>query len=61
MSTLEAVAAFLLELGEDQHIADIMLENMKTKMDKVLMQQGKKAIYGTSGAVSDAVSLVQTD
>lgn len=59
VSTLEAVAAFLLELGEDQHVADVMLHNMKTKMDQVLLQQGKKAIYGTTGGAADAVAVHQ--
>ncbi|GMH45022.1 hypothetical protein BSKO_12979 [Bryopsis sp. KO-2023] len=48
VSSLEAVAALLDEMGEDPHVSHALKENMKVKLDMVLLQAGRQPLYGSS-------------
>jgi len=47
VSTLEAVAAFMREVGEDPAVSSALISNMKIQMDRALKQKQKPTIYGT--------------
>jgi len=47
VSTLEAVAAFMREMGEDPSVSATLISNMKLQMDRALKQKSKAMIYGT--------------
>ncbi|GMH44501.1 hypothetical protein BSKO_12453 [Bryopsis sp. KO-2023] len=47
VSTLEAVAAFLTEMGESEKVAEALKHNMRLKMDMVLKQKHRPMVYGT--------------
>jgi len=48
VSTLEAVAALLCALGEPTEIRDGLLQNLKVKVDSMLVQKGLPTVYGTA-------------
>eukprot|EP00200_Dunaliella_tertiolecta_P003510 CAMPEP_0202342874 /NCGR_PEP_ID=MMETSP1126-20121109/3250_1 /ASSEMBLY_ACC=CAM_ASM_000457 /TAXON_ID=3047 /ORGANISM="Dunaliella tertiolecta, Strain CCMP1320" /LENGTH=355 /DNA_ID=CAMNT_0048933889 /DNA_START=76 /DNA_END=1143 /DNA_ORIENTATION=- len=50
VSTLEAIAALLYELEGDRAKYDLMLENLKIKVDAVLIQKSRPPLYNTIGA-----------
>jgi len=47
VSTLEAVAAFMREMGEHPIVSDALISNMKIQMDRALKQKSKAMVYGT--------------
>lgn len=47
VSTLEAVAAFLREIGEDPSVSESLINNMKVQMDMALKQKCRPMIYKT--------------
>lgn len=50
VSTLEAVAAFLTEMGEESAVCEALMYNMRIKMDMVLVQKHRPMLYGTNKA-----------
>lgn len=47
VSTLEAVAAFLSEMGEKEAVPNALKKNMRLKMDMVLKQKHRPMLYGS--------------
>lgn len=48
VSTLEAVAAFLVEMGESADVTEALKRNMRLKMDLVLKQKHRPMVYGST-------------